>query len=138
MTAADLWITASFTAQAPPPPPTPVYYDVTLPSVEGATTDPAAGTYSVEAKESFRFFLTLDEAYSQSQPVVITDRGETITPRTSDGAYIVKTVHSDVSISKHSLLDHKGSIFLLRQFEERIYTTYQHNSQEEVYNLRIL
>ena len=97
MTAADLWITASFTAQAPPP--TPVYYDVTLPSVEGATTDPAAGTYSVEAKESFRFFLTLDEAYSQSQPVVITDRGETITPRTSDGAYIVKTVHSDVSIS---------------------------------------
>lgn len=99
MTAADLWITASFTAQAPPPPPTPVYYDVTLPSVEGATTDPAAGTYSVEAKESFRFFLTLDEAYSQSQPVVITDRGETITPRTSDGAYIVKTVHSDVSIS---------------------------------------
>lgn len=98
MTAADLWITASFTAQAPPP-PTPVYYDVTLPSVEGATTDPAAGTYSVEAKESFRFFLTLDEAYSQSQPVVITDRGETITPRTSDGAYIVKTVHSDVSIS---------------------------------------
>lgn len=99
MTAADLWITASFTAQAPPPPPTPVYYDVTLPSVEGATTDPAAGTYSVEAKESFRFFLTLDEAYSQSQPVVITDRGETITPRTSDGAYIVKTVHSNVSIS---------------------------------------
>lgn len=99
MTAADLWITASFTAQAPPPPPTPVYYDVTLPSVEGATTAPAAGTYSVEAKESFRFFLTLDEAYSQSQPVVITDRGETITPRTSDGAYIVKTVHSDVSIS---------------------------------------
>ena len=97
MTAADLWITASFTAQAPPP--TPVYYDVTLPSVEGATTDPAAGTYSVEAKESFRFFLTLDEAYSQSQPVVITDCGETITPRTSDGAYIVKTVHSDVSIS---------------------------------------
>ena len=99
MTAADLWITASFTAQAPPPPPTPVYYDVTLPSVEGATTDPAAGTYSVEAKESFRFFLTLDEAYSQSQPVVITDRGETVTPRTSDGAYIVKTVHSNVSIS---------------------------------------
>ena len=67
--------------------------------MEGATTDPAAGTYSVEAKESFRFFLTLDEAYSQSQPVVITDRGETITPCTSDGAYIVKTVHSDVSIS---------------------------------------
>jgi len=99
MTAADLWITASFTAQAPPPPPTPVYYDVTLPSVEGATTAPAAGTYSVEAKESFRFFLTLDEAYSQSQPVITTDRGETLTPRTSDGAYIVKTVHSDVSIS---------------------------------------
>ena len=68
-------------------------------TVENNPTDPAAGTYSVEAKESFRFFLTLDEAYSQSQPVVITDRGETITPRTSDGAYIVKTVHSDVSIS---------------------------------------
>lgn len=55
--------------------------------------------HSVEAKESFRFFLTLDEAYSQSQPVVITDRGETLTLRLSDGAYLLKNVRSDVAIS---------------------------------------
>ena len=96
MTAADLWITASFDKQTPP---TPVYYTVTLPCVEGATTDPVPGTYTVESWDNFRFYLTLEDDYSESQPVVTTDRGETITPRTSDGAYIVNTVRSDVAIS---------------------------------------
>lgn len=81
-----------------PVPPTPVYYTVTLPAVEGATTDPAAGSYEVESWDSFRFYLTLDAAYDRSTPVVTTDRGETIEPRTSDSAYIVKYVRSDLAI----------------------------------------
>lgn len=83
----------------PVPDPSPtVYYTVTLPAVEGATTDPVAGEYEVEAWGSFRFYLTLDKEYDKSEPVVKTDRGETITPRSSDGAYIVKYVRNDVEI----------------------------------------
>lgn len=84
----------------PDPDPTPtVYHIVTLPQIEGATTDPVAGEYEVEAWSSFRFYLTLDEAYSQSSPIVTTDRSETITPRSSDGAYIIKYVRQPIAIS---------------------------------------
>ena len=79
--------------------PDPIYYTVTIPSLEGATTDPVAGEYQVESWSSFRFYLTLDSDYSQSEPVVTTDRSEMLTPRTSDGAYIVKYVRTDVAIS---------------------------------------
>lgn len=84
---------------APDPEPEPTYYTVTLPSVEGAATDPVAGSYDIESWDNFRFYLTLDADYNQSVPVVTTSRGETITPRTSDGAYIVKYVRSDLVIS---------------------------------------
>lgn len=82
----------------PKPEPTPVYYTVTLSQVEGAATDPVPGHYGVEAWDTFRFYLTLDSAYNQSVPVVTTSRSETITPRTSDGAYLVKYVRSDVEV----------------------------------------
>ena len=83
----------------PEPEPAPtVYYTVTLPSVTGAVTDPVAGDYEVESWSTFRFYLTLDTAYNQSQPVVTTSRGETLQPRTSDGAYLVKYVRTDVEI----------------------------------------
>ena len=75
-----------------------VYHTVTLSAVEGATTDPIAGKHEVEAWVSFRFYLTLDKEYDQSEPIVTTSRGETITPRSSDGAYIVKYVRNDVEI----------------------------------------
>ena len=83
----------------PVPDPTPVYYTVTLPALEGATTDPVAGDYEVESWSSFRFYLTLDKDYDQSVPVVTTSRGETLEPRTSDGAYIIKYVRTPVAIS---------------------------------------
>lgn len=81
-----------------PDPVPPVYYTVTLPRVEGVTTDPIAGNYEVEAWDSFRFYLTLDKEYDLSKPVVTTDRGETIQPRTSDGAYIIKYVRQPIVI----------------------------------------
>lgn len=82
----------------PTPPQPTVYYIVTLPSVEGAATDPVAGEHEVESWSNFRFSLTLDSAYNQSVPVVTTDRGETLTPRQSDGAYILNQVRSNVEI----------------------------------------
>ena len=89
----------------PGPEPDPVYYTVTLPAVEGAMTDPAPGNYEVESWDHFRFYLTLDKDYDQSVPVVTIRRGETvgrdetITPRISDGAYIIDYVRAPVTIS---------------------------------------
>lgn len=76
-----------------------VYYTVTLPEVEGATLDPGAGDYDVESWNTFRFYLTLAPEYDQSLPIVTTDRGETIAPRQSDGAYLVKYVRTNVAIT---------------------------------------
>lgn len=76
-----------------------VYYTVTLPEVEGAMLDPGAGDYDVESWSTFRFYLTLAPEYDQSLPIVTTDRGETIAPRQSDGAYLVKFVRTNVAIT---------------------------------------
>lgn len=83
----------------PEPEPTPIYYTVTLPLVEGAVTDPVAGSYDVESWSTFRFYLTLADDYNQSVPIVTTSRGEVIEPRTSDGAYLVNYVRTDVTLS---------------------------------------
>lgn len=81
----------------PDPEPT-IYYTVTLPEVEGATTDPAAGEYLVADFSSFSFYLTLKEGYTQSVPVVGTDLGETLTPN-SRGRYRLFPVSSDIKVS---------------------------------------
>ena len=99
MPASDVTVSARFFYDLPyVPEPDPVYYTVTLPTVEGAVTDPSAGDYEVEAWDSFGFYLTLDADYDQSQPVVITSRGETIEPRTSDGKYVIRYVRNDLEI----------------------------------------
>lgn len=97
----EVTFTATFeknTAPDPTPEPT-VFYTVTLPAVEGAVTDPVSGDYQVESWGNFRFYLTLDKKYNLSVPVVTTDFGETITPRSSDGAYIINYVRRDIKIT---------------------------------------
>lgn len=84
----------------PSPSPQPTYYTVTLPEVEGAITGPVAGDYEIQQFHSFSFHLTLAEGYANdSQPVVTTNRGETVEPRQSDGAYLIENVEQDVVIS---------------------------------------
>lgn len=87
------------TPPTPPTPPTPVYtyYDVTLPAIEGATTDPKAGTHKVMEGNRFIFSLTLDADYSESVPLVTID-GTVLTPRESDGKYVTDRVWSDKTI----------------------------------------
>lgn len=87
------------TPPTPPTPPTPVYtyYDVTLPAVEGATTDPKAGTHKVMEGNRFIFSLTLDADYNESVPLVTID-GTVLTPRESDGKYVTDRVWSDQTI----------------------------------------
>ncbi|MCS2891970.1 leucine-rich repeat protein [Parabacteroides faecis] len=94
----DLTLQAIFEKDAEPEPIPPVYYTVSLPTVEGATTDPASGSYQVESWDNFRFYLTLDKEYDLSTPVVTTNRGETIQPRISDGAYIIRYVRQPIDI----------------------------------------
>lgn len=81
----------------PDPEPT-IYHTVTLPEVEGATTNPVAGEYLVADFSSFSFYLTLKEGYTQSVPVVGTDLGETLTPN-SLGRYRIFPVRSDIKVS---------------------------------------
>ena len=78
------------------PDPT-VTFSVTLPSVEGAALSPLAGTYSVEAGDSFSFSLTLDTDYDQSTPMVKV--GDKLIEPTSDGKYEIKNINSDITIS---------------------------------------
>lgn len=79
-------------------PPAATYYTVTLPSVEGATLSKQAGDHTVEEGYSFTFAITLDENYSESIPVVTTDRGETIIPDTN-GRYKINNVAEDIVVS---------------------------------------
>jgi hypothetical protein len=74
-----------------------VTFSVTLPSVEGASLNPSAGTYSVEAGGSFSFSLTLDTDYDQSTPMVKV--GDKLIEPTSDGKYEIKNINSDITIS---------------------------------------
>lgn len=78
--------------------PAPVHYTVTLPAIEGATTDPAAGSYEVESWGSFSFLLTLNEGYRTDSHPVVTARGETLTPNASTGKYTIQHVRSDITV----------------------------------------
>lgn len=75
----------------------PIYYTVTLPTLDGVVFDQGAGGHEIEEWDSFVFRLTLDEDYNQSTPIVTTSRGETLQPR-NDGAYVVRYVRSDIEI----------------------------------------
>ena len=84
----------------PPVPPTPsVYYDVTIPSIDGVATDPVAGSYPVESYGSFSFILTVGEGYRENSQPVVKANGTVVTPRTSDGKYIVRSVTRDTEIT---------------------------------------
>lgn len=79
------------------PAPEPTYYGITLPSVEGATTSPAAGTYWEYEGSSFSFSLTLDPAYDQSKPEVKAN-GQVVTP-SENGTYTIANISEDVTIT---------------------------------------
>lgn len=79
------------------PDPAVVYHIVTLPKVEGATTDPEPGDYKVENKKDFTFSLILDKEYDQSVPVVTIDRGDIITPN-GNGLYLIENICEPIVI----------------------------------------
>lgn len=71
----NIFIEATFGKIPDPVPDYPdypiyTYYTIKLPKVEGATTNPSAGTYIYREGSDFSFTLTLDSAYNQSEPIV--------------------------------------------------------------------
>lgn len=79
------------------PEPEPTYYSITLPSVEGATASPVAGTYWEIKGSSFSFSLTLDPDYDQSQPIVKAN-GTEVTPD-ANGTYTIASIDGDITIT---------------------------------------
>jgi len=74
-----------------------IYHNVILPEVEGATTEPKAGTHKVLDGEKFDFWLNIDPDYDQSTPVVTTSTGETLTLN-NNGNYSIKSVNGATTI----------------------------------------
>ena len=79
------------------PDPEVVYHIVTLPEVEGVTTDPEPGDHKVENEKDFTFSLVLDKEYNQSVPLVTTDRGDIISPD-RDGRYTIENICEPIVI----------------------------------------
>lgn len=81
----------------PDPVPTPTSYSITLPSIKGVTTNPVAGTYTVDEGDHFSFTLMLNEGYGQSTPVVKV-ANEVIEPD-GNGKYTISNIQSNLLIS---------------------------------------
>lgn len=89
----------------PPYEPDPVItYTVTLPAVEGITTDPVAGDYSVERYSSFSFSLTIAEGYREQSVPVVKVNGNVFDPVDANGHYKIKFIRSDQSITVEGIL----------------------------------
>lgn len=110
-----------FTKRYVPPVIIPTYYTVTLPAVEGITLSQKAGDYTVEEGYSFSFGLTLDKDYSQSQPVVKANDVE-ITPRASDGKYVIRNIEEDILITIEGIVkDEPTANAVIGEEANRIY-----------------
>lgn len=102
------------------PPVISTYYTVTLPSVEGVTLSRKPGNYTVEEGYSFSFGLTLDEGYGQSQPVVKAN-GTEITPRQSDGKYVIRNVEEDIQVTIEGIVKDDPTANAVIESGNRIY-----------------
>ena len=78
-------------------------YTVTLPALEGFSISPAPGQHSVEEGYDFSFTLTPAEGNDTPAPTVTTSRGETLTPRPSDGLYVITGIYEDITVRFTSL-----------------------------------
>lgn len=72
------------------------FYNVVLPELTGATTEPTAGTHQVELGSDFSFRILLDEEYNQSIPIVKVN-GQTIEPGAN--SYYTIRINSDLTVS---------------------------------------
>ena len=85
--------------------------------MEGATFSKKVGDHTVEEGYSFTFTITLDEGYSESVPIVTTDRGETITPDVS-GRYEIGNVTEDIVVSISGIV--KAGVYIIRLSEKTV------------------
>jgi len=72
-------------------PPVPDYFNVVLPEVKGITLSVEPGKYPVEKGRSFDFSFSLNDGYRMySDPLVTTNRNETLSPVESNNTYNYK------------------------------------------------
>lgn len=101
--------------------PSFVYYTITLPVVEGASTVPGAGKYLVTEGSDFSFTLFLDTDYNQSEPVVAAN-GTIILPL-SNGSYLLSNVKADQPIQITGLVKNKPvDIEKVKEEKYRVHT----------------
>ena len=88
-------------AKSTPPPYIPSYYNITLPEVAGITLSEKAGNHSLVEYSDFSFTLTVNEGYKlQSEPIVrISRNNQVLTPRLSDGKYVITTIDRDITVT---------------------------------------
>ncbi|WP_075558464.1 InlB B-repeat-containing protein [Parabacteroides timonensis] len=96
MPESDVTVTAMFKEKSVDP--TPVYYTITLPAIEGAITNPPADRHEVKERDDFGFYLAIEDGYRESSVPVVTADGDVITPRMSDGKYIIQYIREDINI----------------------------------------
>lgn len=78
--------------------PSPSTYLIELPEVEGLIITPKPGGHIVTEGDEFQFELILEAGYVAPELLVKTDREETLTPRESDGKYVISNIESDVKV----------------------------------------
>lgn len=79
------------------------FHDVTLPEVAGVITDPAAGIFETRDGEKFRFWLSLEPNYSESEPIVTTSLGDTLEVDLGNGYYTIQAVTDSIRIQIDSV-----------------------------------
>lgn len=84
-----------------------IYHNVTIPTVEGVTTDPEANVYEVKDGESFKFWLFLDPDYNQSEPLVTTSLGDTLNLDMTD-YYLIRKITDSQTIHIDNIEPNEG------------------------------
>lgn len=84
-------------ASSEPEIPVVNYYEVTLPVLDGAITNPEAGSYTVEEGESFSFTVEVEEGYKVND-LVVKANGTTLTSD-ADGRYTIANIHGDMVVT---------------------------------------
>jgi hypothetical protein len=144
-TAATNLLLGRLTILEPPPPPT-IIRRIILPKVQGATTDPPAGTYSIVSGSDFVFTLIpLDS--SAETPVVTSGReekynidGGVICMPNGDGSYTVRILQIRQNISIGIAFDGANATTLVEgtrvwSYGSRVYITAARSGEARIYNL---
>lgn len=97
----DLNIVVNLIAPPPTPPTPPAYFPVSIPSIEGVTTIPAAGKYEMAYGQPFDLTVEVSDAYDKSD-IIVEVNGVALAPvslRSVSYSYRIEKVTSFLDIN---------------------------------------